>query len=322
MKTKVVILAATALLLVSCGREIVERPGDESVDISFTAGGFTRGSEITGPAGMATAGFCVWAYNYTGFWASAASKTIIINNTGLGHGRVTSGDGGLTWSYGTPQMWPGNRVSFFAYAPYGAATPTGVDGQGVPTISYTIPDNVANQVDLLIADHVLDRIGPTPVNEMFRHALSRVSFSALKSANVSGVVKVTSIEVRNIYNDGSTVLKTPVLWNVNNLSTGAPVITIVNGLLQNLALTTTVQNVLSPGGTMFLMPQTLDATAEIVVTYTIDALELSWTSPIPSPSVWEAGKSYNYQLLIDTDLVMVILGQLESPWDGPGWGNY
>ena len=309
--------------LVSCEKGMVESIDEKVEEIDFSVhfthdGELTKGSVIANAAGVANAsGFDVWAYSHTGLWASALDKTIIINNTGLGYGHVTSSDAGLTWSYGTTQVWPLNkRVSFFAYAPHGKATLNGTVND-VPKIDYVVPSSVAAQPDLMIATPVYNRLGNIPVNEIFNHALSRIKFSASKSNATLGEVIITGIEIRNIYSKGSTTLEvpSPTSWTVDNMVTDSYVLSSAAGGLTGAPLTNNEQDIISSTGTMFLMPQTLNASAELYITFTVKGYNMNWTTPIPSPEVWLPGKTYNYQLLIDGDIVIVFCGEMESSED-------
>jgi hypothetical protein len=322
MRAHIIILIAIVSFLVSCNKETIEKPGEKVEGIGFAVhfkqdAGATKGSAITNAAGVATAGgFSVWAYSYIGTWSSIPAKTGIFVGT-----QVTSLDGGLTWDYGTPQLWPlGERVSFFAYAPHGSATFSNFDAQGVPVINYEAPVNVTNHVDLMIAGQQLDKLGPDPVNEQFSHALSQIRFSAAKVGHTTSNVTINSIEVSSVKYSGSTPLLLPVAWTVNPTSRNYT-LSIGNGLLSNTILTATTQEILASGQAMFMMPQTLDATAQITVSFSIDNLSLNWTAPLPEPVVWLPGRSYNYQLIIDGNMVMVMCAQLESPTDGT-WGDY
>jgi hypothetical protein len=317
-----IIILVTLASLVSCNKETIEKPGEQGEEIGFAVHfthdeGLTKGSVITDAAGVATkGGFDVWAYFYTGTWSSVPAKTGIFVGT-----QVTSLDGGLTWDYGTLQLWPlGKRVSFFAYAPHGSATSSSFDAQGVPIINYEVPVNVTNHVDLMIADQRLDLFGPAPVDEQFSHALSQIRFSAAKVGYMTNNVIINSIEVSSVKYSGSTPLQLPVVWAVNP-TTRSYALSIGNGLLSSTSLTATMQEILTAGQAMFMMPQTLDAAAQITVSFSRDNLNLNWTAPLPAPVVWLPGKSYNYQIVVDGDMVMVMCAQLEFPTDGT-WGEY
>ena len=100
------------------------------------------------------------------------------------------------WAYSPLKYWPnneGDKVSFFAYAPY-TAQPTSGDGdtdynigkhylntsQGLPTLTFYVHPTVKDQVDLLWATPVLNQTKQTvgdDVEFIFHHALARIGFS-------------------------------------------------------------------------------------------------------------------------------------------------
>lgn len=318
-----IISLMAAAVLTSCGTERVDTRGGENTEIGF-ATHLTRGSEIANAAGVAAeGGFSVWAFQHTGTWSTASDKVIFIDNTGLGYGHVTGNAAGTEWNYGPPKYWPaGKMISFFAYTPHGCAMPDGTDAAGVPAITYEVPDEVANQKDLMIAAPVLDATGPNPVNEVFHHALSRITFSACKADLMPGEVKITTIGLKNIRYRGSTTLQTPVSWAVDTHTYNYA---LFDDLLLDVTLgagANAAQNVTAPNGAMFLMPQELNGSEEIIVLFTAEGMELSWSGTIPAPAAWLPGKSYNYRLLIDGDMVVIVCGQLEPLEDGSDWGDF
>lgn len=310
-----------ALAAVSCQKETVESGSDSGIGF-FTL--LTRGNAVVNPADVAAAGgFRVWGYKHSGNWPAAVSSTIF-NGT-----YVTSDDNGATWSYsGAYGVWPArDNVSFFAFAPAGIAGSGIDDSQAVPVVGFSVDNDPASQGDLLIAHQVLNRRGPDPVEVIFEHALSRISFSARKTIETVGDVYVASLELRNIYYTGSAPLLTPVSWTVNPATTQYTLST-TNGLLADTApsLTTSWQTISTSDGIMFLMPQTLAPTAELVITfwYSGPLTSREFTSTINLSEVfpaWETGTPYNYQLLFDGEVVVVIGATLQSITSGD-WGQY
>lgn len=318
---KTVISLVVIAALVSCEGEYIERSGD-GAGISF-ATYLTRGTSIANAEGVADAGgFSVWAYSHTGPWNTAMDKTIIIDNTNSGYAHVTGVDGGsgITWNYGTTQAWPQNKnVSFFAYAPYGSAVWSG--GVGVPEITYEVPIAVGSQKDLMIATQQIDRTSsPNPVNMVFNHALSRIKFSALKSSDWNDKeIIIESVELKNICYKGTVSLQTPISWAVDNVNKRNFTVSTGNGLLST-SLDVQATELTTSDGMLFLMPQTIPSDALMIVRYTIDGNAIMWQGSIPSsPGAWLPGKSYNYKLLIDGELVMIICADLESVTPGGDW---
>ena len=112
------------------------------------------------------ADFGVFAYySPQGSYDAAASKPDYMYNV-----RVTRPAGG-DWTYSPTKYWPQGKVSFFAYAPYGADAAVSVScGTGAPRVTYAVPDAVADHRDLLLSAPALDRTkegGRVPLT--FRH---------------------------------------------------------------------------------------------------------------------------------------------------------
>ncbi len=91
------------------------------------------------------------------------------------------------WDYTPGKYWPnndGDKVSFFAYAPYIEGTTLGND----QTIKFTVASDIENQVDLLWNRiSALDKTKPSDNNKVkftFAHALARIGLAAKCSKNV------------------------------------------------------------------------------------------------------------------------------------------
>lgn len=309
------VVAAT----VSCREETTERGGS---DIGFRTL-VTRGDAVDDAADVASGGgFRVWGYRHPDSWPTASYTTLFDGTL------VTSGDNGATWNYsGVYGVWPtGDRVSFFAYAPADVAGTAIDNAMAVPEVGFTVAADPASQADLLIANQMLDRVGPDPVQVVFEHALSRIVFLASKTTETAGAIRVTSLELRNIKYTGSTPLLTPVVWAVDDAKTDYA-LSAEDGHLEDMALDTTWQPLSTSAGTMFLMPQTLDAATVLVVRFRYenhpDIRELISELNLPEVSpTWTAGKPYTYRLLFDGEEI-VIIGATLQPADPDGeWGEY
>ena len=136
----------------------------------------TRG-EILTTDGLKVDGFGVYAY-YTndGRYNSTTATPNFMNNTKVTHD-------GANWTYSPIKYWPNEQtdyVSFFAYAPHNAQNIAPImPTPGDPIIEYTVDRNVANHVDLTVAESKLDQQKQNingNVDFTFHHALSRVGF--------------------------------------------------------------------------------------------------------------------------------------------------
>ena len=88
--------------------------------------------------------FGVTAYAYRGKWADGGDRSLYIGD------KQTVRNNG-TYDFSPSVFWPGEefKLAFFAYAPYGAIDPDGVGRDGLPEFSYTVPDKIEDQKDLL-----------------------------------------------------------------------------------------------------------------------------------------------------------------------------
>ena len=88
--------------------------------------------------------FGVTAYAYRGKWADGGDRSLYI-----GDKQTVKNIG--TYDFSPSVFWPGEefKLAFFAYAPYGAIDPDGVGRDGLPEFSYTVPDKIEDQKDLL-----------------------------------------------------------------------------------------------------------------------------------------------------------------------------
>lgn len=233
------------------------------------------------------------------------------------------------------------NLSFFMYAP--SATPgNGIvpvfPVSGMPGVEFTPnPDDIANMPDLCIARPVLNttkEIGPVPAT--FHHALTQIWFDM----NYTGTppsgysVKVENVRLCNIIGTRTaTYTTTPPYFewsggtaNCNyDLKLSSSHLQNVY-LLQKPAAEIPVQNSL---GRLYLIPQTLDPSACIEITYSFfdtapdpDVRKATFTKTvnIPSPSVWPANRTIRYKVTVDVGLSspVVLSGCTIDDWTESG----
>ena len=126
-------------------------------------------------------GFGVFAF-YTGtadFAEASATTPNFMNNQKVEYSTTTS-----DWTYSPLKYWPnndGDKVSFFAYAPYAAKTWSAGN-----KIAYTVEDVVTEQVDLLFAPGEKNKTKQSTTGKVsfaFKHALARIGFSVAYAAD-------------------------------------------------------------------------------------------------------------------------------------------
>ena len=170
------ILAMAAVASTSCSNEEtrVNEPKSDAIEFGTYLGrdAESRASVFT-TDNMKTAGFAVFA-SYTGQSEFADQTMNFMYNQQVTY-NVSA------WQYSPLKYWPnnpGDKVSFFAYAPHdvtGAAL-TADKAQ----VTFTVQDLVANQKDLVVADALKNQTKQAitgNVNFTFKHVLARVGLN-------------------------------------------------------------------------------------------------------------------------------------------------
>lgn len=191
-------LALAAMTMVGCSND--EVVNDYSQDNAIEFGTYVgRGAEsrahVIDTDVLADEGFGVFAY-YTGTEdfanTTAATPNFMYNEevTGTAVANQTDGRTKYDWTYAPVKYWPnnvGDKISFFAYAPYDEDFALETGATGYPTYPYTVNvnDGIAEsntQKDLLyLSSPQVDLTKQTidgKVTFTFGHALSRIAFAA------------------------------------------------------------------------------------------------------------------------------------------------
>jgi hypothetical protein len=295
MKKIFTLAAVAALVLASCAKiETIERNVDEPIAFrpysgtAITKAG-TAGEMTT--ATLQTEGFGVFAYQNTGSYDGSVVPNFMYNT------KVSTS----SWTYSPIKYWPNqiqsgdtdrqtdpaqatkvDVVSFFAYAPHVAASAlsgatSGITGlsannaTGDPKVTYTVSDDLDNQVDLLwgVVNPATDQTWQTVVSGKtislakgmpyknlqkpavntaihfyFRHALAQLTLTAVGAYNqvaeggtAKDDVKITISKVE-LTVPGMTQTAT---LNLNNTTANQPLWESATGSA-NLALTVTGDN--------------------------------------------------------------------------------
>ncbi|MEG1699954.1 MAG: fimbrillin family protein [Alistipes sp.] len=319
---------AVSLWLTSCSEHTpTPTPRDGRIEFAAAEWADTQSSER---AGVATRGvttdnttllnFGVYAYYAPTTYNATTSVPNFMFNT-----QVTKTGG--AWLYNPIMYWPNSgTVSFFAYAPYVTAgdaslqlssTPT---TPGPPQLTYTVPDVIVNQRDLLIATPLIDQT-KTNINAEhklvipFRHALSSIVFQAKMSDAVAYPVKVNSVTIGALknkatyrYNSG---VSTP--WTIaTDAVDKSYALTLQNGGLQDVnvgASTTSFVDISAADAQLILLPQSVtDAGDQVTVSidlYTAGATSTPITRNVTAKladlipqSQLAAGKRYTVKIRV------------------------
>lgn len=151
-----------------------------------------------------------------------------------------------------------DRLRIYAYAPYATFYSLVAHTSGVPTVTYTVPDAVADQKDLIVAvssDVAADSKTTIPLN--FQHALTAIQFK------VDFACKVLTLQIKQAYGTGTAKIgdMSASAWSAS----GKKDFTAIDfGAGKDCA----AGGVVTDGANTFMMiPQNLPDDATVVMTY-------------------------------------------------------
>jgi hypothetical protein len=227
-------------------------------------------------------------------------------------------------------------MTFAAYSPsdvkaaahyYGAA--------GLTLVGFQVEADAKNHVDVLYSERSYNKVKAaadnvnTPYDEVdidFLHALSSIQFTAKTAADFGTTeIKLKNISVYGVNSKADFVENvdeaTPGTYKANptwiNHASYAQVVDKTaayvyydNAAGQTLTDAKWVMNGVANQTDLICLPQTLPATATVIVTYSINPpgdatpaidITLETTLDALSTDVWEPGKRYTYNLTIGLD---------------------
>ena len=271
----------------------------EDLDTVTTESAITFLSEETGfISGTSTRGTKVSTISSFGVSASVYSSASTYTSAGCGsyffNEQVTPG-------VPTAYYWPTSayKLSFYAYYPYGNAAFTMQSTKsslGAPTYAYTVPTDIASQLDIMTGQDVNHAGGSkTAVNISMKHRCAAVCFNVTNSR--SSAITLTSISIEGVKYSGTLNEETWTLNNAVNSSSSNP-FTLAYG--SSIAASATA-NVTGTTDIFMMLPQSIPAGAKIkVVVDGSEELEAELTGS------WIAGKQYNYSVEIKNNTIIVV----------------
>lgn len=227
--------------------------------------------------------FGVSAYVYTDTWNESKTPDYFYNVAA-----AKSGDG---YRLSSDYYWPGKsyKVRFFAYAPMDNENYilSGRNYAGSPNISVTIPNDVEDQKDLLVAK-TDEFVGGNnaPVSLAFNHALTAVKFVCGDDMQ-EGVIK--SISLKNVYSKGIYNMGTRS-WN----SVGNPV--TFSQTLNRPVTGGANEDMTNEAQTFMMIPQTLSEGAALEILFTDKAGSDHVLSADLKGTVWTIGQTVTYKI--------------------------
>ena len=214
----------------------------------------TKAAPVTTPGDQ----FSVWGYVY----ADGAS----LGTPGYLCGEVFSKVADNTYQSASKfdRIPVGYRVKYWAVTPVSALTNLPIASTaGSPSFTYVVPADPADQADLLVAspaeqEAILDL--PTLA---FGHVLSGVQFCTASTFSGSCTIKsiaLTGVVGKGMWTDGSG-------WSLSADAADVRTFTVTHDVTVSAAGT----DVYTGAWSMMLLPQTLGADSELVVTYELTA---------------------------------------------------
>lgn len=201
-------MMAATLLVAGCSQnEITDMSPDANPAIGFNVytGVQTKGA-ITNDAVIQAAnnGFGICAYLTTGNYTTNGPKSLFMDN-------VKAVYSSATWSYSPVKYWPTNtdKLSFFAYAPYGGSGTKGITLVNAtnttdPLLTFALQAKQKEMVDLVVSEGnaTKDQISSSnggKVSFNLKHVLTRINMKAKTSVDISAnaetKVYITKVEL-------------------------------------------------------------------------------------------------------------------------------
>ena len=196
MKKSLFYVALGAMVLTSCAQ-------DEVLDTPKNAVQFTVATENAGRGSVITTGN-INEFNVTAFLQKefeAVGGDTYTGNANIFMEDVTVSKVGGAWEYDVLKFWPNNgAINFYSYAPIAPEVVENFEA-AAQTITYTVPEACADQLDVVYAFNkgLTKSTDKVPVN--FRHALSQVVFKAKNKKEDLRIV-IDGIRVVNLNNSG------------------------------------------------------------------------------------------------------------------------
>lgn len=199
-------------------------------------------------------------------------------------------------SWYTNRVWPTtfSNVRFFAYAPvdFGGTVAQNNNAYWSPTITYTVPQDVSKQQDVMYAQtDLISGSSLETVNLPFHHILSGIRFAV---GDINSNATINSITISGVYNSGwysymDTSTKTA--WGDPTVSSSA---TNSYTITPNFVVSSNKNTYIS-NDVMFLLPQTCPDAAKITINITLKGKTYNLSTSLAG-QVWPVGTTVTYKL--------------------------
>lgn len=253
---------------------------------------------------LAEQSFNVTAYYYSDKNETTPSATYFENET------VKVNNDGSSTNMANTYYWPQNgEITFLATANGGENLTINDKGKNAdylatPSLSYTVPDDVENQKDVMVAytGRINNAADGTAVPLTFNHLCAAVQFqlaseveNAISSISISGVKGGT---VNYTYDNGN--------WTPSSTTDEDKTysINIETPITNNTVITSYETNT-----TLLLTPQTLTENAKITVTFSDGRTSVSTEVGALNGKEWKMGQTFIFKLSITPEYTLEFVSQ-------------
>lgn len=253
---------------------------------------------------LAEQSFNVTAYYYSDKNETTPSATYFENET------VKVNNDGSSTNMANTYYWPQNgEITFLATANGGENLTINDKGKNAdylatPSLSYTVPDDVENQKDVMVAytGRINNAADGTAVPLTFNHLCAAVQFqlaseveNAISSISISGVKGGT---VNYTYDNGN--------WTPSSTTDEDKtyLINIETPITNNTVITSNETNT-----TLLLTPQTLTENAKITVTFSDGRTSVSTEVGALNGKEWKMGQTFIFKLSITPEYTLEFVSQ-------------
>ena len=314
----------------------------ESMDASSEEEATTRGIRYTGDVFSRSSGGSPKISNFGIYATRTSDRGVILNYVQITPDN-TETYSGSNWEYPwnikedyIDGVWDSGTADFYAYAPYFSNSNSNglsldADGNGVPTLSYTVPTDVTKQLDILTAKHLNVGKG-SDVELEFTHIMSAIKFNFVhgKTPDGSGSstgksdfkwsdgvntynVTVNKIQIQNVYTTGTWQVGADPYndgrWTRTDDTKGSFTYSNINKSLDGASAPVDL-NPDNEGYVFMMLPQRVPDDAKIVIT--CDLTEEGESTPSKNMTLqanlnskeWLPGYTYFYNLSL-SDFVYV-----------------
>ncbi len=322
---------AVAALLASCSRDkITTTPEAQSNGaIAFESGELTTRGDVLDSDGFDMMDIYAY-YTETTAFASASTFTSFMHQQAVSRSEDETTSEWSDWSYSPIKYWPtasGSKISFFAFAPYMAATKSS-DNDGRPVFTYHHTAYAGETADLNYAANLDETQSSDAVSFNLSRLMSRISLSAMITGEevLDGVSKeatiwynVYGITFFGVYNKMNYAYSSDdggYTWTLDTSSssidyTATQGVTLKNADGNNQLTTTDYIDICEDGQAIFVLPQSVeDVTMQLRIMRTVEesgeqtTTILSSSNDISVPTLnnsgeWGAGEWTNLKFTLD-----------------------